>query len=158
MKAIDAVIAISKALDGWDGTPEQAAEKLGAAVAIVKAYFPTPAPELTPTDKDREEAINLIDPHFAESTKDWEKLGGEFALGKAMRLRKIDQAAAEIARIRAEARAEALREAAERVNSKRVDLHDSQRGTRTEVYADGYNTGLVDAIAAILADEPQKEE
>ena len=58
MKAIDAVIAISKALDGWDGTPEQAADKLGAAVAIVKTYATTPAPELTTTDWDRQEALS----------------------------------------------------------------------------------------------------
>ena len=100
------------------------------------------------TDKDLEEAINLIDPHFAESTKDWENLGGEFARGKEMRARKIEQAAGEIARIRAEAKAEALREAAERVE-KYMD------GTHPPHY---YSVGVHNALMGysdILADEPR---
>jgi len=57
----------------------------------------------------REFAKILIDPRFDESTKDWEQLGGEFALGKKVRLSNIEKAARKI-----EARdRETLKEAAD---------------------------------------------
>jgi hypothetical protein len=38
MKPIDVVIDVAKALQDWDGSPEQAAEKLGAACKAVQSY------------------------------------------------------------------------------------------------------------------------
>lgn len=37
-RPIDVVIAVAKALQDWDGSPEQAAEKLGAAARAVQDY------------------------------------------------------------------------------------------------------------------------
>ena len=49
MNAIDVVIAVAKNLDGWDGSPDQAAEKLKAAVEVVKSYKPATDPRTCET-------------------------------------------------------------------------------------------------------------
>ena len=136
MKAIDAVIAISKALDGWDGTPEQAADKLGAAVAIVKTYATTPAPELTTTDWDRQEARKFL----RQLEDEGNKTANELFVADAF------------ARIRAKAKAEALREAAER-----ACRFVEQFNEEADEGAGDFWT-VSDLRAAILADEPNKEE
>jgi len=41
MKPIDVVIDVAKALQDWDGSPEQAAEKLGSACRAIKNYTST---------------------------------------------------------------------------------------------------------------------
>lgn len=48
VQAIDVVIAVAKALTDWDGSPEQAAEKLGQAVKAVKGLAPLPPPPPEP--------------------------------------------------------------------------------------------------------------
>jgi hypothetical protein len=57
------------------------------------------------------------------------------------------------ARIRAEARAEALREAAEKI----CLLDDKLPAMRRSSYQEGYGDALNDAGSAILADEPKEE-
>lgn len=92
MKAIDAVIGISKALDGWDGTHEQAAEKLGAAVAIVKAYASNNAPEMPTADKDTKggvvsrykiEEFHPVDGYFNLISRDGKLLAKSYSLDDA---------------------------------------------------------------------------
>lgn len=63
MKAIDVVIAVAQALRDWDGSPEQAADKLSKAVEAVKSFAapaqPAPSEAKLRTMKEGEVCRNF---------------------------------------------------------------------------------------------------